>query len=127
MLCSGSVQNDPSFQHSFRIVLIDVKIPFTLPHYIVVYPRAKIQLKEVMIFFNIYSRTSAGEEQNSCLYVHSCTIQDDRTLQLSICGVSEGLPIYSTVPLKKRGGKKKKTVASEKLSEISSFSLHLSV
>lgn len=91
LLCSGSVQNGPSFQHSFRIVLISVKIAFTLPHYVVVYPRAKIQCKKKKksyYFFHIYSRTSAGKEQNLCLYVHSSTIQDDGMLQLNICGVS---------------------------------------
>lgn len=81
-----------------------------------------------MIFFNICSTTSAGEEENSCLCVHSHTIQDGRTLQLNICGVSEGLTIYSTVALENGGVKqKKKTIALEKLSEMSSFSLHPSV
>lgn len=54
----------------------------------------------------MYSRTPEDEEQNSCLYAHSCNILGDRTLQFNICGVYEGLPIYTTVAFKKGRGKK---------------------
>lgn len=51
----------------------------------------------------------------------SCTIQDDRTQQLNICGLSEGLRIYCTVSLKKK--KENKRIGWAKLVEVNIFSL----